>query len=768
MHSRCDLACDHCYIYEHADQTWRGRPREIAPETVDAAATRIAEHAREHGLRRIHLVLHGGEPLLLGTAGLAMVLTRLRAAIEPVAELDLRMQSNGVLLTPQLCDLLVEHGVQVGISLDGDAAANDRHRRFAGGASSHVQVRRALALLRRPEYRHNYAGILCTIDVRNDPIRVYEALLAEAPPRIDLLLPHATWNSLPPRPDGAATPYADWLLRIYRRWIRDDKPVDIRLFDSLLATGVGERSGTESVGLDPAGLAVIETDGAWELADSMKTAFDGAAGTGLDVFRHSADALASHPEFARSQRGLARLCQTCRDCPVVGQCGGGLRAHRYSDADGFDNPSVYCADLKHLITSMNREPGPGAARIAVAAGLGGPGGDLLLDGLPAGDLLDDLGAGHGSAANLRRLAAAQLGYLRGLLVQLADRIAGTPVAAAWDLIARLDEEAPDVVSAVFAHPYLRRWARRCLAPPVGDSPDWAHLGALAAAVAIRAGANADLEVPLRSGLVQLPGLGALGLDEPGERSARLSVAGGGFTARAGRSAVMVPPTGSAPPPATWLPLRSVGLGGWEILVEDLDPYRDCHEWPVAVRLDPARLTSWRRSLAGAWTRIQRHVPGQVPGLRVGLRAVTPLRGDPTGRLLSAASRDAFGAVGTVLAAPDPLAELLVHEFQHVKLGAVLDLSLLYDPAYPRRLTVPWRNEPRPLEGALQGTYAHLAIAELWRARPGGQARQHYRRYRGWTARTIDELAATGALTEHGERFVGRMRETVDSWSDDPR
>ena len=23
IHSRCDLACDHCYVYEAADQSWR-------------------------------------------------------------------------------------------------------------------------------------------------------------------------------------------------------------------------------------------------------------------------------------------------------------------------------------------------------------------------------------------------------------------------------------------------------------------------------------------------------------------------------------------------------------------------------------------------------------------------------------------------------------------------------------------------------------------------------------------------------------------------
>ncbi|WP_307870812.1 FxsB family cyclophane-forming radical SAM/SPASM peptide maturase [Micromonospora sp. C51] len=762
VHSRCDLACDHCYVYEHADQSWRARPRKIAPETVAAAALRIAEHARERGLHRVNLVLHGGEPLLLGAAGLAMVLTRLRAAIEPVAELDLRMQSNGVLLSPQLCDLFVEHGVRVGISLDGDATANDRHRRFANGASSHAQVRRALALLRRPEYRRCYAGILCTIDVRNDPVQVYRALLAEAPPRIDFLLPHATWVDPPPRP-GGATSYADWLLPIYRRWVRDGRPVDIRLFDSLLAAAAGGRSGTEAVGLDPSGLAVIETDGTWELADSMKTAFDGAAGTGLDVFRHSANVLAAHPEFARSRRGLTGLCQTCRDCSVVGQCGGGLRAHRYSAAGGFDNPSVYCADLKKLIVTMNDE----SPETAVAARSTGLAGDRLLDGLPAADLLDDLGTGHGSGASLHRLAAAQLAYVRGLLVQIADRVAGTPLAEAWELIVRLDEEATEAVSATFAHPYLRRWARRCLAPVAGEAPDWAYLGALAAAAAVRAGVDTDIEVPVRSGLVHLPGLGAQAIDEPGERSARLSIAGGGFTARAGRSLVTVPPAG-ATPPAGWAPVRQVELSGWTLLIDDIDPYRDCYQWPVTGRLDPAQLASWRRSLAAAWARIEHTTPGQIAGLRAGLRTVTPLRVDPGGRLRSAASRDAFGALGTVPAAPDPLAELLVHEFQHVKLGAVLDVSQLYDPAYRKRLSVPWRDDPRPLEGVLQGTYAHLAVADIWRARPGPLARQRHRRYRGWTVRAIDELAGTGALTEHGHRFVRRMRQTVDSWSDDPR
>ncbi|MFD9255043.1 hypothetical protein, partial [Streptomyces bottropensis] len=49
MHSRCDLACDHCYVYEHADQSWRGRPRVMSDLVLRATAERVAEHAKTHG-----------------------------------------------------------------------------------------------------------------------------------------------------------------------------------------------------------------------------------------------------------------------------------------------------------------------------------------------------------------------------------------------------------------------------------------------------------------------------------------------------------------------------------------------------------------------------------------------------------------------------------------------------------------------------------------------------------------------------------------------
>jgi uncharacterized protein len=349
VHSRCDLACDHCYMYEHADQSWRGRPAVMPLEVIARTGARIAEHAAAHGVGPMHVVLHGGEPLLAGPTRLRAMAEELRRAVAGRCALDLRIQTNAVQLDERFCELFREYDIKVGVSLDGHRSAHDRHRRFRDGRGSHAHVRRGLRLLREPRYRHLFAGLLCTVDPENDPLRVYAALLEQAPPRVDFLLPHATWDQPPARPGGRATPYADWLITIADEWFATGRPVPVRLFASVLSLLAGGPSFVESLGTESVDHVVIETDGTIEQADSLKTAYDGAPATGMDVFSHSLDEVADHPGLRERRRGLADLCASCRACPLVRVCGGGLYAHRFRSGSGFDNPSVHCPDLTKLI-----------------------------------------------------------------------------------------------------------------------------------------------------------------------------------------------------------------------------------------------------------------------------------------------------------------------------------------------------------------------------------------------------------------------------------
>ncbi|MGK5534273.1 FxsB family cyclophane-forming radical SAM/SPASM peptide maturase [Streptomyces sp. URMC 129] len=366
LHSRCNLACDYCYVYELRDTGWRDRPRVMSAATLDSLVTRVAEHARRHRLPTVRMILHGGEPLLAGAGVISRLAGTTRDRLHGTgATAQFVVQSNGLLLDRPLLDALARHDIGVGISLDGDRAAQDRHRRRADGRGSHADVLRALDLLHRPEYRRLFEGLLCTVDLANDPDATYRALAAHRPPMADLLLPHGTWDHPPPGHVPGEARYGAWLAAAFDRWWADGCPFRLRLFDAITDLLLAGSSGSEVVGLLPADAVVIETDGSLAWADSLKAVADGAAATGLNVRDHSFDAVLALPE--RPASGLESLCRTCRSCPVGRICGGGLRAHRYGRGRGFDNPSVYCLDLALLIGHIRQR-----LAAAVTGALSGP------------------------------------------------------------------------------------------------------------------------------------------------------------------------------------------------------------------------------------------------------------------------------------------------------------------------------------------------------------------------------------------------------------
>ena len=350
IHGRCNLACDYCYVYEMADQGWRHRPMQMSRAIAGKAAARIGEHVRRHGLGEISLVLHGGEPLLAEPALISYLVAAVREAVGSQVALDVSAQTNGALLDDRYLALLDEHGVHVGVSLDGGAEAQDRHRRFAAGHGSHRAVSAGLRRLTSNRYRHLFSGLLSVIDLHNDPVATYQALLAYGPPRIDFLLPHGTWADPPPGrlPGDAATPYADWLISVFDHWY-GEPGTRVRLFTEVMRLLLGQPSDTEAVGLAPVSFLVIETDGAIEQVDTLKAAFPGASRTGLHVMRDSFDDALDEPGIAARQMGDRALSAECRECRIRQVCGGGLYAHRYRPVTGFANPSVYCPDLMHLI-----------------------------------------------------------------------------------------------------------------------------------------------------------------------------------------------------------------------------------------------------------------------------------------------------------------------------------------------------------------------------------------------------------------------------------
>ncbi|MER6200057.1 radical SAM/SPASM protein FxsB, inactivated metallohydrolase extension form [Streptomyces sp. NPDC001586] len=729
VHSRCDLACDHCYVYEHADQSWRARPKVISPEVISHTASRLAEHARDHALPSVTVILHGGEPLLAGTARLRLVCEEFSRALSGTADLDLRIHTNGLQLSTRYLDLFDEFGVRVGISLDGDRAANDRHRRFADGRTSHPLVLAAVALLRSEPYRHLYQGLLCTVDVANDPVAVLDALVELDPPRVDFLLPHATWETPPVRPDDAPDAYARWLLRIFDHWERLGRPVPVRLFESLFSTLRGGPSLTESLGLAPTDLVVVETDGTLEQVDSLKSAFEGAAATGFNVFDHALDQVAAHPGVRARQLGLAGVSDSCRRCPVVRSCGGGLYTHRYRDRNGFDNPSVYCTDLRELVDGVE-------------------GRTALRESAP-------------QLSDPAELARSQAELTRFLLARLhADLGAEPDWARAWQLLTAVEqagEAGADALDAVLDHPFTRTWVLAALdAAREGrqDGPEAARrLTALAVAAVLRGGLDLPAEVVYRDGEVYLPTLGLLRLGEPGtEGRAALHVTDEGYAVRDGRAEHRF---GPAAGDARWQPVRtwSPGPDAAPVALEDLDPYRNCFPRPPRLRLGTGEAEEWRHRLDRAWALLHKAVPGFARAAADGLTTLTPLAGGPRSGGWGEAGRHGPGALGVPYAAGvRETALALLTGRRRTRLRALTEVADLYALDGEWQHPSPWRERPVPVSRLLADVHERVAVEAYRRAtaaaEPGGADRIH---------RALDRLSEAAELTVTGKRLVAELR-----------
>ncbi|MDX2918801.1 MULTISPECIES: radical SAM/SPASM protein FxsBH, inactivated beta-hydroxylase extension form [Streptomyces] len=729
VHSRCDLACDHCYVYEHADQSWLTRPKAISDEAISWTARRLAEHATIHALPSVTVILHGGEPLLAGPARLRRVCEELGSALNGIAELDLRIHTNGVQLSPRYLDLFDEFHVRVGISLDGDRAANDRHRRYADGRSSHPMVLRAVGLLREERYRHLDLGLLCTVDIHNDPVAVHDALAALEPPLVDFLLPHATWDDPPPRPDGSPTAYAAWLLTVFDRWTEQGRPMPVRMFASVLSSLSGGPSLTESLGLAPTDLVVIETDGKLEQVDSLKSAYEGAAATGFDVFRNTFDEVAAHPGVRARQLGLAGVSETCRRCPVVRSCGGGLYTHRYRSDDasggGFDHPSVYSDDLAALIRGIEERTAAAIASPAVRSP------DALL--------------------------TAHQDLTRTLLAVLHDTLDGRGGALwddAWRLAAAVEADATgaDALDTVLAHPYTRTWlvdaladvdAGRGLTEPAAE-----RLAATVAAAAVRARLDLPVPVAYRDGSLHLPTLGTVLLGGPGKRGTAVVHSGdGGFLVRETQA---TPGTGrriapDEPEGPHWLPVRVLRRApAPAVLLDDLDPLRDCFDAPAADRLAAKDAEAWAHRIAEAWSLLADAVPDQAAEAARTLTTITPLA---TGA--AAPGRHGPGALGTgPVTGADELALGLLSGFRRAKLRALGEVTDLYalDGTWDHR--TPWGSEHVPFSRLLAETFERAGLG------------LYDPRFLTGVPEALDMIENAAEVTVDGKQLIAAVRKEI--------
>jgi HEXXH motif-containing protein len=406
------------------------------------------------------------------------------------------------------------------------------------------------------------------------------------------------------------------------------------------------------------------------------------------------------------------------------------------------------------------------------------------------DQFDALAAGGGDAEMVSALLEAERSW-RLVQLRVVLDTAGThpdptgplpPLDEAWRLLVAAEQAARSEVESLLLHPQAGTWAgyalRRLRGSTESDTPLWVDIGylhALAAAAAIRAGLTFSIRIPVRDEFAPVPTMGTAHLPSA-ERwdTAVVRGAGGEATVSAAGAVVQIGPgvDGWLAPPT----IRTEAAGHTlSITLDHVDPYRNLRTPIPPDRLTPEQIERWRTRLQGAWELIARACPDLAAPIARGLFSVVPQRAAERFRTMSASAGDAFGSM--IVSEPEDAPELavtLVHEFQHIKLGGLLHLVPMRSAEPRQRVYAPWRDDPRPLGGLLQGVYAFVGIVEFWRGyrwltvgSPAQLAHFEFARWRRQVLRTVQMLRTLPELTDLGRRLVDGLARTAAGWQDEP-
>ncbi len=357
--SRCNLNCTYCYMYNKGDNTYLLQPKFMSNEVTDNIINKALEHCVENNLNNFTFAFHGGEPLLCDESFFTGFVQKANDLFkEKSITCDFILQTNGILLTKEWCELFNSLGVRVGISLDGYKEINDKNRIDHKGRGSYDKVVSGLEIAQN-ELKQK-PGVLSVFDISSDPQKYYQNLIDLNLRHFNLLWPHANYEQLPEAyldtdvTNSNNTLYADWLIQIFDLWYtkKAETKISIVIFEGIINLLLNSSSGNEDFGTEDNRTLVIETNGGIEAVGALKLCGDGFTKNDANIKTHSlSDALNTDLAMVY-HKGHKYLNKKCTHCPLVEVCGGGHVHTRYKKDNGFDNVSVYCKDYMKLITHI--------------------------------------------------------------------------------------------------------------------------------------------------------------------------------------------------------------------------------------------------------------------------------------------------------------------------------------------------------------------------------------------------------------------------------
>jgi uncharacterized protein len=345
----CNLKCPYCYFFFGGDDSFEQDPPVVSMETVRKLATFLRDGAIDMGLARIDVVLHGGEPLMLGRRRFSELCETLKRGVEDVCEININMQTNGVLIDDDWVSLLERHSVRPGVSIDGPPDLHDRTRIDEKDRGTYHRTVRGIDKLGRDELGRAKVGGLCVVPYEESGRRIFAHLLDEVGLiRVDFLMPLQTWDDFDPaRTQAVKTFYRE----VLQEWLgRGRSDIRVRSLSAPMRAMMHQEGAAVRVQhlKDLCNAVTVRSNGDLCPDDTLASISQRFRHTGYSIHRHSFAEFMAAPFWEPLRRSVVDRPAACEGCKWWGICRGGHADHRYSDQDQFRRRSTYCDVLKAI------------------------------------------------------------------------------------------------------------------------------------------------------------------------------------------------------------------------------------------------------------------------------------------------------------------------------------------------------------------------------------------------------------------------------------
>lgn len=352
--SFCNLDCDYCYLPDRHLQN-RFDLNLIEPIFREIFSSPYLGN-------QLTICWHAGEPLAVPRLFYEEAIERINTIHHEInggaCWVKQSIQTNATLINQAWCDLFLDYGIEIGISLDGPAFIHDAHRKTKKGEGTHNSVMRGIEFLQNNEIDF-YVICVLTQESLNCPDELFSFFLKNGITNIGFNIEELegihTTSTLSRQ--GTEAKYREFVRRFWDLNTAVDNIICVREFERigsvLFEHGEYLRAGLTT----PLVILNFDTDGNFTTFDpellGVKTKEYGDFIFG-NILRDSLESMIHSEKFQRIYADIKAGVELCQDtCQYFRVCGGGSACNKYWENGTFrSTETMACRFYEQIVTDV--------------------------------------------------------------------------------------------------------------------------------------------------------------------------------------------------------------------------------------------------------------------------------------------------------------------------------------------------------------------------------------------------------------------------------